>query len=174
MGAGSRRSGVVRIVWGIVRNRKLNGIALFTISMMVVGNAISLLTGDPRLLLAKEAWMTMVVGLWMLSSLFARQPVIFTGAKLMMPSQQARDDWEESWTHPEFRHVMRVGTVIWVVLLFADTAVRVVMAYTLPVDQVPVLNVVTWIVLIAAMQVCVRAYGKNLCTRDTPSRWSAR
>lgn len=151
---------VGRIGWGIVRQRQLNGVALFTLSMMVLGNVISLLTGDPRLLLAREAWTTAVVGLWMLASLLASRPIIFTGAKLMMPSQKARDDWEESWNHRGFRHVMRVGTVMWAVLLFADTAARIVMAYTLPVDAVPGLNIVSWIVLIALMQFSVRLYGK--------------
>jgi hypothetical protein len=55
---------------------------------------------------------------------------------------------------------MRVGTAMWAVLLFVDTAVRIVMAYSLPVDSVPGLNIVSWIVLIALMQVSVRLYGK--------------
>jgi hypothetical protein len=156
---------VVRIGWGIAKQRRLNGVALFTLSMMVLGNVVSLLTGDPRLLLAREAWMTALVGLWMLASLLARRPIIFTGAKLMMPNQETRDDWDESWNHPAFRHVMRAGTVIWAVLLFADTAVRIVMAYNLPVDAVPGLNIVSWIVLIALMQFSVRLYGKFYARR---------
>lgn len=150
----------IRVVWGIVRERKLNGIALFSLSMLVLGNVISLLTGDPRLLLARESWITSIVGLWMLASLFARRPVLFTGAKLLMPSQEARDDWENSWRHPEFRHVMRASTVIWAVLLMADTIVRIVMAYTLPIDIVPALTTAQLLVLILVMHLGIRVYGR--------------
>jgi len=45
---------------------------------------------------------TAVVVVWMLASLLAPRPILFTGAKPMMPTQKARDDWEESWNHPAF------------------------------------------------------------------------
>ncbi|WP_163508266.1 VC0807 family protein [Fodinicola acaciae] len=156
----------VRVVWGIVKERRVNGIALFALSMLVLGNVVSLLTGDPRLLLARESWITSIVGLWMLGSLFAKRPVLFTGAKLMMPTQEAREEWENSWQqHPEFRHVMRVSTVIWAGLLLADTVVRIVMAYTLPIDVVPALTIAQTVVLILIMHYSTRAYGRMYAAR---------
>jgi hypothetical protein len=68
-------------------------------------------------------------------------------------------DWDELWeTEPMFRRVWRVATTIWGVMLLADAVVRVVTAYTLPVDVVPGFNDVLWAVLFVALQVVGSVY----------------
>lgn len=98
----------------------------------------------PRFLLAKDGWLTAVVGLALLATLRARRPVMFVvGRAMVRKSGESADDWDELWdTSARFRRVWRMLTAIWGVGVLLDAAVRVVMAYTLPIDAVPALSTV--------------------------------
>lgn len=55
---------------------------------------------------------------------------------------------------------MRTHTTIWGIGMMLDAVVRVVMAYTLPVDVVPLLNAVQYGVLIVLLLVISIAYSR--------------
>jgi hypothetical protein len=58
----------LRLVWGIVRDRTMNPFATVMISIFGVGLALSLVTGDPRLLLVVKSLVTGAIGLVFLVS----------------------------------------------------------------------------------------------------------
>ena len=67
--------------------------------------------------------------------------------------------WDSLWEQvPRFRHIWRVATAIWGLALLIDAAIRVLMAYTLPIDLVPALGGALWPVTFIALQVVVNAY----------------
>lgn len=156
------------VVGRFVRSRRLDHLALFTLTVIAVSTAVSLVSGDPRLLLAREGWVTALIGLWFLGSPAARRPLAFLYSRPLLerrtraPGRPA--DWDELWDRlPRFRRIWRVGTALWGGALLADAAVRVLMAYTLPVDTVPALNTalyaVTSLVLIVITNVYYTAVG---------------
>jgi hypothetical protein len=57
-----------------------------------------------------------------------------------------------------FRRIWTVTTVIWGVALLIDAAVRVAMAYTLPIDAIPGLSGALWIVTLLALQTVTNIY----------------
>jgi hypothetical protein len=62
---------------------------------------------------------------------------VYTGPAFVLTHQppEMAADWDRSWLEdPRFRHVMRVITGMWGVAFLLDSALRVVMAFTLPVD----------------------------------------
>jgi hypothetical protein len=68
------------------------------------------------------------------------------------------DSWEELWAaSPRFRRMWRVSSVMFGIGTLLDAALRVLMAYTLPPDAVPLLGTVlyaaTSVVLIAVNNV---------------------
>jgi hypothetical protein len=152
----------------LVRSRTTDHLALFTLTVILASTAVSLVSGDPRLLLAREGWLTALIGLWFLFSLPARRPLAFLYSRPLLerrttPHGRAAD-WDELWDRlPRFRRLWRVGTALWGAALLVDSAVRVAMAYTLPVDEVPALNGalygVTSFALIVITNVYYRAAG---------------
>jgi hypothetical protein len=129
------------MVIGVIRERKIELLSLFTLSMIAAGTIVSLLTGNPRLLLARESYITGVLGVWMIGTLYARRPFIFETTTRLMPLAGARA-WERAWQNePKFRGVMRAMTVAWGASFIIDAGCRIVMAYTLPVDIVPLLSI---------------------------------
>lgn len=148
----------------LVRGRRVDGLALYTVTIMVLGAAVSLIAGSPRFLLAREGWITGVTGVWFLASVrFARRPLAFSYSRPMLERRLTRrgvpGDWEQLWERlPAFRRIWRVATVLWGLALLADSVLRVVMAYSLPVDAVPALGTALYSVTSLVLLVVTNTY----------------
>jgi hypothetical protein len=57
--------------------------------------------------------------------------------------------------------MLRVLTTTWGVVLVLDAGVRVVLAYTLPVDQVPLVSGLQYLGVYAALEITTRLYGRR-------------
>ncbi|MFC5825992.1 VC0807 family protein [Nonomuraea insulae] len=143
------------------RRRRLDPTALFMIAALLLSALITLITGDPRTLLARESWITGALGGWILASLAMTRPFLLDVAiKLSPPGAGERFDhlWQGSRI---FHRWVLVASLAWGVAFLADAAARVAMAYTLPVDSVPLLGTVLLIVLIVAAQGLVMIHGRR-------------
>ncbi|MBU3061908.1 hypothetical protein KO481_10260 [Nocardia sp. NEAU-G5] len=154
-----------------------------TVSLLVLGTlGVSILTAvisrDPRFLLTKEGLITGLWGAWFLASVWARRPAAFLFARPFMEGRRAFAvrDWDALWqVDPRFRRLWRVSSVIWGLGILGDAAVRVVMAYTLPIHVVPGLSGALWPVTFIVLQVVTNIYymvaGLN---RMLGARWLGR
>ncbi len=138
-------SGAVSAVTALVtyRNGTSGGrFAPYMLALTIAGFAISLVTGSDRFLLARESLLTAMVALWFFGSLWADRPLAYQFSKPLLEGRfRHGPPWELLWEHePRFRHIWRVMSVLWAVATISDAILRVVMAYTLPVNAVPVLQ----------------------------------
>ena len=79
------------------------------------------------------------------------------------------DAWRRDWAaNPAFRHVWRAMTAAWGAASLLDTAARVVLAYTLPVDLVPVAGTALLLMLIAVVQGSKAYAGRRLTPPPGP------
>ncbi|MFI5612457.1 VC0807 family protein [Amycolatopsis sp. NPDC051903] len=143
----------LRVLYTALRRRRVDGMGLFVLAIVAVSVVTTLLTGDARLLLVRNAWFSTLAGFWLLASLFiARRPVTYEAARALLPGKGAQLDeaWEE---RPAFRRVWRVLAVVWGVGGLAHSGVSIGMAYTLPVDDVPALDTVVSIGFFVLLQV---------------------
>ncbi|MEU7895848.1 VC0807 family protein [Nonomuraea sp. NPDC049152] len=149
------------IVLALVRRRRPDGLSLFMTAMILGSAAVSLLVHDDRLLLAKDGWFTAVAGLWFLATTRGDRPLAFTLSRFLLEGRIGpnRESWDVLWERlPAFRRIWRVVTVIYGTGLLLDAAVRIVMAYTLPVDVVLGLGAVQYGVFLLLIQVAINAY----------------
>ncbi|GGX99970.1 VC0807 family protein [Streptomyces hiroshimensis] len=154
--------GLLSVVYGIVKRRKIEVMALFTLSLMTVGTVLSLVTGDPRTLLIRDSWLTAVIGLWILGTVPTRRPYMLTALRtivLAKAGEAALAAWEARWRDDHaFRRSLRVLTAIWGAAFTLDAGVRVAFAATLPVDAVPTVNTVQWLVVLVGLLVFHKRY----------------
>jgi hypothetical protein len=106
----------------------------------------------------------------MLISLLGNRPLTFLFSRPLLEGRRLPDprtrrrtrtthSWDELWRRmPRFRRVWRVTTVIWGAALPIDAALRVVMAYTLPLDAVPGLGAALWPTTFILLQVVTNVY----------------
>jgi hypothetical protein len=150
---------VVAIVLTWTRQRHMDSTAVFMIAAMVVSVIIALFTGEPRALLARESWVTGALGLWMLVSLALARPFLLDVAIKISPpevGQRYGDLWQRN---PVFHRWMWWASVAWGAAFLTDAIARVVMAYTLPVDVVPLLGVLLLIGMLVVAQGLVMLSG---------------
>lgn len=138
--------------------------------------AISFVSGSERFLLAKESLLTATVGVWFLVSMRGARPLAYQFARPMLEGRFhfSRRPWEPLWhDSPRFRHIWRVSSAMWGVATLADAALRVVMAYTLPVQAVPAFSTALMIGTTLLMQVVTNVYyhraGLWRITRGDPA-----
>ena len=143
------------ILYGIFRNRRIDLTAMFTLTMLLMGAAMSMITGDPRLLLVRDSWIGAVLGLWILGTLPTRRPFIMATSRAVVVAkigEAGANAWEGRWDNDAaFRHHIRVLTAIWGLVLVGDAIIRVVLAYSLPVDAVPGVSTAQWLVILACL-----------------------
>jgi len=162
--AGALVSGVTAVVV-VVTQHQLDAVAIFVLTTMLLSVGLSLLTGSTRFLLAKEGWLTAVTGVWFLGTLVARRPLAFHFSRPLLEGRLGwPTDWDAIWGRaPRFRRMWRISTALWGAGTLLDSTVRVVMAYTLPVDLVPALSsamyAVTSAVLVGVTNIYYRAAG---------------
>ncbi|GAA3207834.1 VC0807 family protein [Nonomuraea helvata] len=149
------------VVSDLVRRRRPDRLGMFMTAMMLTSALVSLLVHDTRFLLAKDGWFMAVAGVWFLAGARGERPLAFVFTRFLLEGRVGpdRESWDVLWERlPAFRRIWRVVTVIYGTGLLVDAAVRVVMAYTLPVDVVPGLSGVQYGVWLALMQVVVNVY----------------
>ncbi|WP_143094202.1 VC0807 family protein [Streptacidiphilus jiangxiensis] len=154
-------AGVAVLQW--FRSRERDGLALYMLSMLVASALVSLVSGSPRFLLAREGWLTGITGLWFIASLRASRPLAFLYTRPMLEGHRRLadipGDWDELWERlPRFRRIWKVGSVLWGVALLADSVVRVIMAYTLPMDSVPALGTLLYVATSVVLIVITNVY----------------
>jgi hypothetical protein len=149
---------LLRAVWTVAVRRRIDLLAVFTLSILVLSVGLSFLSGSPRFLLAKDGWMTGAGGLWMLATLFGR-PFLYQVIRSLL-GEDGRRRGELAWAgSAAYRRMMRTLTTVWGVVLLLDAGVRVVLAYSLPVDQVPLISGLQYVAVYLALEVVTRLYG---------------
>jgi hypothetical protein len=163
LGAGALVPAVGVIVQLITR-RRLDGVGGVVVVSVLATIVLSLITDNPRFLLAREGFITALWGLWFLATLRAgpgKRPAAFRLARPLMEGRSSfgRASWDELWARePAFSRIWRVSTVMWGAGLLVDAALRVLMSYTLPVSVVPGLGGALWPVTFIVLQVVTNVY----------------
>jgi hypothetical protein len=131
----------LRTVWSVVEERQANGLAALILVVNVVGLALSFVSGDPRLMLAKDGAVSSTVGIGILVSVALGKPMMTAGLKpFLVKGDVAR---EAAWERLASGHAAgsaaflrreRAYSMVWGGALLAECVARVLGAYTMPVD----------------------------------------
>ncbi|MFE9925449.1 VC0807 family protein [Streptomyces sp. NPDC005774] len=138
-----------RTGWAAVAERTLNAFAALILFVNAVSLLLGFVSGDARLMLVKESAVGSVIGIGVLVSVGLGKPMMTAGMKPWVTrGQTAR---EAAWTRLEsgseaFRRAERRFSMVWGAALLGECVVRVVGAYSLPVDTMVWLGTVLMIV----------------------------
>ncbi|MEV4557048.1 VC0807 family protein [Kitasatospora sp. NPDC049285] len=148
----------VRTVGELLRGRSASPLAALMLVVNLAAIALSFLSGDPRLMLAKDGAVSSVVGASMIVTALLGRPLMTAALKpFVVKGDAAREAaWERVSGTVAFRRGARAFSLAWGVPLVLECAARVVGAYTLPVDTMVWLGTV---LLLGALGVGVLAGG---------------
>jgi hypothetical protein len=141
-----------RVSFVLARTRQIDTMGVLVLAALLLTTLSSLITGDPRTLLVRNAILGIPFGLWMLTSLFTSRPLAYELAKGLLPAKERA--FEQEWTEePGVRRVWRQLTVLWGCGLLAHAAASVAMAATLAIDAVPGLETALWLAMFVGLQI---------------------
>lgn len=164
----------VKTTHTVLTTRRLDPLGALVLGALVLSVAMSFTTGSPRALLARDGLITGVIGLWMIFTITRPTPY-YLFALLTFTRGRLRAEIEAAWhREPAFRRMVHRGTAMWGSALLVDALSTVVLAYTAPIDSVPLIGALKLIGLIVlaevASQVHFRLTGMpHLDLADTPT-----
>ncbi|MFF2661459.1 VC0807 family protein [Kitasatospora sp. NPDC058032] len=156
---------VARTVLGLVGERTLNRFAALMLGVNLVGLALTAVSGDARLMLAKDSVLSGFMALAILASAPTARPLMSAALRpFLTKGDPARDDaWDRLATGSRaFRRHERLFSAVWGGALLAECAARVVGAFTLPVATMAWLSTVLLVAGLAAGSVLGRAAAEPM------------
>lgn len=164
---------VLSVAWAAVRTRRLNGVGMIVLGSIAIGIGTSLLSGDPRFAVARDALPGAVLALVLAGSLLlGGRPLLFhlvraTG-ETYRPGLRALMDHQWSM-NPAYRTALRRASAVGVVAMAAEVCVRLVVAATLPVAvALPLLQIQSFAVWVGLI-LLLRRTMVRAARRGTPA-----
>ncbi len=144
--------------WTVARNRRVDLLAVFTLSVLVLSVVLGLLSDDPRTLAIREGWTAALgglFGLWMLVTVVTGKPAQLALGRAIAEVKRGAEGaaaWAARWdTDARFRRGLRIDTAVWGTVLLANAVVHVVLVYTLPVDLISGVTTGEWFASLALL-----------------------
>jgi hypothetical protein len=137
-----------------IRRKRLDGVGVLVIAEIGVSILLQILVRDPRLLLIKPSFYTGIGAVYLLITAFGEHPLTYEGARPMATKgdPQRLAAYEQAWRcSPAFRALHRIATLGWSAALLADSVLRVVIVYDLPIDRAVWLGNVPHVAAIALL-----------------------
>ena len=129
---------VLNNVRSLVRSRTLDIIGIVILVGIVVGAASAFVTGDPKMLLIRESFVTGALALVCLMSLVWPRPLLFfIGRDFSTGHDPARmAEFNAMWERAGARRVFRVMTVVWGLGWLGEFLLKIALVMTLTIPQV--------------------------------------
>lgn len=133
---------VLNNVRSLARSRTLDIIGVVILVGIVVGAASAFVTGDPKLLLIRESFVTGALAVVCLASLMWPRPLLFfIGRDFSAGHDPARvAEFNALWERPGARRVFRVMTVVWGLGWLGEFLLKIVLVFTLTIPEVLVVG----------------------------------
>lgn len=159
-----------------LRTRKLGGVSLIILAMILISAGVSLIgSQDARILLLKDSVLTGGFGLVTLVSalpIFPKPLMFFFGLKFGTDgTRQGIQEWYDLWDkYAEFRRPQYLINSVWGVSFLAEAAIKAVCTFTLPYDTAYTINQIFPFVVLAAMIAWTTWYGQQQANKGAAAR----
>ncbi|MFE2110067.1 VC0807 family protein [Kitasatospora sp. NPDC059463] len=156
---------VARTVLGLVGERRLNRFAALMVGVNLTGLALTAVSGDARLMIAKDSVLSGFMALAILGSALTARPLMSAALRPFLTRGDAAR--EAAWDRlaegsRAFRRHERRFSAIWGTALLAECVARVAGAFTLPVATMAWLSTVLLVAGIAAGSVLGQAAAQPM------------
>ncbi len=153
----------LQMIGSLILRRRADEFSIFTLILLVLGIATSLLFTDARLLFVKDSALTGLFGLVLLGSLLMSRPLMFYfGRRFATDGTPERIAWWNGlWQYPQFRRGQRILTLVWGAAFLGEALLRIVLAYLLPTSTMVIITNVLPYAVLAALIAGTVVYGKR-------------
>lgn len=122
---------------GIIRRKRIDLLAGIVLASIIVSLILIALGSSPKVYLVRESFFTAAFGLAYLVSLFFPRPLAFYFARFFATGNHPENiPWFDSlWQYQQFRHTMRVITIVWGIGFLFEAVLRTFLVNILSIEQ---------------------------------------
>jgi hypothetical protein len=156
----------------ISRQRQLDVLGIIVLAFLAISALISFIGGDPKLLLIRESFLTVVLGVVCIVSLLFPRPIWFYIIRYFATGNDAAKApvFNSRWQYPAFRSYIRIITVVWGIVYLVEFPVRVFMVYHLSIQQYLAIGPIVFYAVTFAVIAFTIAYARRMISRLTAMR----
>jgi hypothetical protein len=148
----------------LIRQRSMDLLGAFTLITIVLSIGLTFLTGDARLFLIRESFLTVLFGIICLISLLFPKPLWFYIIRYFTVGNNHEQmvAYDTAWKFASFRGYIRTVTILWGVVYTVEFLIRLVMVYTLSISQVLVISSIIFYALTILVSIATFRLGARL------------
>jgi uncharacterized membrane protein YvlD (DUF360 family) len=148
---------------GVARRKRIDLLAGFVLGSIVISLILIALGGSPKLYLIRESFFTSAFGLAYLISLPFKKPLAFYISRYFATGNHPENiPWFDSlWQYQQFRHTMRVITVVWGIGLLVEAAIRACLVIALSTVQFLIVSPFILYGIIGALMIWMFLYSQQ-------------
>lgn len=149
----------------LIRQRSVDVLGAFALVAIAVSIGLTFMTGDARLLLIRESFLTMLFGVICLVSLLFPKPVWYyiIGYFITGNNREQMVAYGGAWKQfPAFRAYIRNITILWGAIEAVEFLIRLVLIYTLTISQVLFISPFILYGLTILASIVTFRYGQSL------------
>jgi hypothetical protein len=121
----------------VIHRKRIDLLSGFVLASIVISLILIALGGSPKVYLVRESFFTVAFGLAFLVSLLFKRPLTFYISRYFATGNHPENiPWFDSlWQYKQFRHTMRVVTVVWGIGLLFEAALSIFLVTALSIEQ---------------------------------------
>ncbi len=156
----------------IIRHRQLDVLGIIVLAFIAISAVVSFIGGDPKLLLIRESFLTVVFGVACIVSLLFPRPIWFYIIRYFATGNDPAKapGFNARWQYPAFRRYIRIITVVWGIVYLVEFPVRVFMVYHLSIQQYLAIGPVVFYGVTFVVIAFTIAYARRMIGRVTEMR----
>jgi len=148
----------------LARRGRLDGLGAAVLVAFALSGLLSLLSGDARVLIMKDAVWPLAAGAVMAGSCLHGKPVTFFMLRPMLTQgrPENRPFWDQVWARGSaFRRCLRVLAIGWSVILLTAGAVELMLAVSLPLNAAAAVPAVVPVIAVPVLLGGTALYGQR-------------
>ncbi|MEU9076623.1 VC0807 family protein [Kitasatospora sp. NPDC004745] len=155
---------VIYLAW----HRRIDEFAVVSLVFVGLSLVVALIgPQDPKMLLAKDSFVSGLLGVFYLASLAAPRPIMFYfGRKFATDgTPEMVSWWNGMWQYPGFRRVQRNLTIVWGTAFVLEAVLRIALVYTMSHGTVVTVNSILPYAVLGGLVYFTIAYAKRAGAR---------
>ncbi len=141
------------------------------LAALTVTAVVSAVGGDPKLVLIRESFVTLALGVACLASVLvprlSPRPLMFYIIRYFATGNDPTKAtaFNARWQHPAFRQYMRRVTLLWGVVFVVEFGVRLDLVHSLSIQQYLAVGPVVFYVVLIGIIALTLGYGRRLAAQ---------
>jgi hypothetical protein len=155
----------------IARRRQIDVLGTLVLAALAVTAVVSAIGGDPKLVLIRESFVTLALGVACLVSLLvprlAPRPLMFYIIRYFATGNDPAkaEPFNARWQHPAFRRYMRHVTLLWGAIFVVEFLIRLYLVSTLSIKQYLAVGPVVFYAVLCGLIALTLSYGRRLAAQ---------